>query len=93
MTKNYISNNKEEFYNALTSSKERQLNNLVIKEEGVKVYNKGVLQNFLVKAITKKEDVTWPRHKMYKSMLYLACNTNYYKYYHKEKERHSYYKS
>ena len=58
MTKNYVSDNKEEFYNVLTSFEERQLNDLVIKEEGVKARNKGVLQDFLVKAITKKEDVT-----------------------------------
>ena len=62
MTKNYISNNEEEFYNVLTSFKERQLNNLVIKEESVKARNKRVLQNFLVKAITKRKDVTQLRH-------------------------------
>ena len=43
ITKNYISDNKEEFYNALTSFKKRQLNDFVIKEESVKARNKGVL--------------------------------------------------
>ena len=58
ITKNYTSDNKEKFYNALTSSEEKQLNNLVIKEESIKARNKRVLQDFSVKAITKKEDVT-----------------------------------
>ena len=39
MTKNYVSDNKEEFYNVLTSFEERQLNDLVIKEESVKAHN------------------------------------------------------
>ena len=65
MTGNYVGDDKEEFYNALTSSEERQLDDLVIKEEGVKARNKGVLRDFSVEAMTKKEDVTRPGHRMH----------------------------
>ena len=91
ITGNYASDDEEEFHNALTSSEERQLDDLVIKEEGVKARNKGVLRDFSVEAITKREDVTRPGHWMHRTMSYLAYDTNYCKYYREEKERRSYY--
>ena len=91
MTGNYAGDDEEEFHDALTSSEERQLDDLVMKEEGVKARNKGVLRDFSVEAMTKREDVTRPGHRMHGSMSYLACDTNYCKYHREEKERRSYY--